>query len=59
MDERKRIIYLIDTKNLIQTHIITECHIYERERTNLKLTETLDEILGPQSRIKTKKFSNF
>lgn len=30
------------------THIIKECrHLYEQERTNLNLTKTLDEILGP------------
>jgi hypothetical protein len=28
-------------------HILTECQLYQQERINLNITETLDSLLGP------------
>ena len=35
-------------QHLTVKHIMTECHVYDQERTDLNLTETLDSTLGPQ-----------
>jgi len=39
-------------------HILTECQLYQQERINFAITETLDSLLGPDS-AQNRKILNF